>query len=395
MTAFVAIAGAMVTIALACLVLPLLRRRAGTSGELGAVSEMMRGQLAELAADVERGLLEPRRYAESRRELERRASLEAVSVAQGNAAASTASPRLAAALAAGLPLAAVLLYFAVGTPSLLRVAPQSPDAHPVSAEAMLSRLQSRLQERPADAEGWAMLGRTQAALGRHEEAIAALRRAISLAPAQADWLADLADALAMKQGGRLDGEPLALVQRALAINPDHAGALALAGADAYARKDYSLALVYWERLLAALPEGSSLASSIAAGVRSARIATAEPDKMAAAGSDGVSGRVTLAPGLSVSPGDTLYVFARASEGSAMPLAVLKRRAGDLPLDFKLDDSLAMRSGARLSQHANFVIGVRVSRSGSPQPVSGDLEGWSGPVRSGQTGLRITIDRVVP
>lgn len=109
----------------------------------------------------------------------------------------------------------------------------------------------------------------------------------------------------------------------------------------------------------------------------------------------VSGTVRLAPSLKdrVAPDDTLFVFARAADdggGPRMPLAILRRQAKDLPLQFTLDDSLSMSPAARLSGATRVVVGARVSRSGNAMPQPGDLQALSVPVAVGTTGLQIEI-----
>jgi len=97
----------------------------------------------------------------------------------------------------------------------------------------------------------------------------------------------------------------------------------------------------------------------------------------------------------VAPGDTLFVFARAAEGPRMPLAILKRGAGELPFNFTLDDSMAMSQELRLSSAKQVVVGARISKSGNATPQSGDLVGQSAPLDPRSQGVVLTIDRVQP
>ena len=105
----------------------------------------------------------------------------------------------------------------------------------------------------------------------------------------------------------------------------------------------------------------------------------------------------LAPELAtrLAPGDTVFVTARAAQGPRIPLAVQRLQGKELPASFRLDDALAMAPNMKLSGFAEVVISARVSRSGQALPQSGDLESAPVPVKSGASGVILTIDRVVP
>lgn len=124
----------------------------------------------------------------------------------------------------------------------------APEAPPDRTEAMVAGLAQRLEKQPGDAAGWAMLGRSYLVLGRSEASIAAYRRALALRPEDADLMADLADVLASGQQGSLEGEPAALLQRALQLAPDHLKALALSGTRALRQGDKAGAIRHWQRL---------------------------------------------------------------------------------------------------------------------------------------------------
>ena len=127
----------------------------------------------------------------------------------------------------------------------------------------------------------------------------------------------------------------------------------------------------------------------------ARTATA-PEPEAATVAAGVSGEVTLAPevGARVAPTDTVFIFARAADGPRMPLAILRKQVRDLPLQFSLDDSMAMTPNMRLSAFPQVVVGARVSRTGNAAPQPGDFEILSDPVRSNTSGLELVIRQEV-
>lgn len=142
--------------------------------------------------------------------------------------------------------------------------------------AMTDRLAARLKTQPDDADGWGMLARSYTALGRHDEAMAAYQRALKLKPDDAMTLADYADALAMRNGRRLDGEPAALIARALKLDPGNLKALLLAGTAAFDKADYVLAVQHWDRAVAAGPSDNPLVQQARNGAAEARTRGALP-----------------------------------------------------------------------------------------------------------------------
>jgi cytochrome c-type biogenesis protein CcmH len=111
----------------------------------------------------------------------------------------------------------------------------------------------------------------------------------------------------------------------------------------------------------------------------------------------ISGTVTMAPSLAGkgSATDTLFVFARETNGPPMPVAIVRATKKDLPFTFRLDDSSSMMPSRRLSDVGTVVIVARLSKSGQAMPQSGDLEGMSQPVKPGVDGITIVIDRERP
>lgn len=405
MTAFVLIAGLLAIGALAFVVLPLLKRGSNSGVSRNAINvAVYRDQLRELEADLRAGTLAQDQYERSRGEIETRL-LQDVSATEG-VAARPGSKLGAIAFAIALPVCALAIYLVVGNPQAIQMAgtPQST-AHGVSGEQMLAiveKLAARMRANPEDPEGWKILARSYAALGRFKEASEAYANATARSPGDAQLFADYADALAMAQGRSLEGEPEKLIARALAVDPRNVKALALAGTVAFNRKDYAKAVEYWERILAVVPPDSESAQGARANIAEARslaggtLAAQPPAAPAAADATRVSGTVKLAPALAakVEPNDTVFIFARAAEGPRMPLAILRRQASDLPVEFALDDSMAMTPQMKLSSFPLVVIGARVSKSANATPQPGDLEGLSAPIKAGANGVSVVIDSEV-
>ena len=406
MTVFWSIAALLAAVALAFVLPALLGRRRATGAATSAATNVAlhRDQLKELETDLAAGTLSPERHEEARREIEQRL-LDDVRTGDGASAAPAAGRRTAMAVAAAVPIAALLLYFAVGNPAALAPGAATRDGHAITREqieGMVERLAERMKENPDDVKGWTMLGRSYAVLDRHAEAAAAYVNAVKRSEPDAQLLADYADALAMAQGRSLKGEPERLIAQALKVDPQNVKALMLAGTVAFEKKDFKGAIAYWERILKVIPPDSDIAESVLDSIADARKfagtakapPSAKPGTAAVAAS--VSGTVRLSPGVAAkaAPDDTVFIFARAAQGPRMPLAVLRKRVRDLPSAFTLDDSMAMTPAMKLSGQQQVVVGARVSKSGAPTPQPGDLEGFSAPVKPGAAGIAVLINSEV-
>jgi cytochrome c-type biogenesis protein CcmH len=404
MTAFFIAGGLLLAAILALLLTPLLRRsqHAASGGTAELSLRVLREHLAELAQERAAARLDTAAFERERTELERRA-IEDGAVADRNAAADRRRPWLAVAVALAVPLAAAGLYWQLGNPAAMTGAP-TKDSHaltPQQIQTMAMQLAERLQDNPQDGQGWLMLARSYSVLRRYPESAAAFGRATSLLPADAGLLADYADTLAMAQGRRLTGEPENLIARALQVDPKHIKALALQGSVAFERQDFARAIADWEKVLALVPADSGVAKGMRNSIADARTrlgsGSAAPPPIAAG--DGlagpsVAGVISLdlseQEQSSLSPTDTLFVFARAVDGPRMPLAMQRLSGAQLPVRFRLDDAMAMSPVAKLSAYKWVIVGARISRSGDALPKPGDWEGFSEPVAVGSENVRIVI-----
>ena len=143
-------------------------------------------------------------------------------------------------------------------------------------DALMRRLSAHLVQQPRDARAWAILARLQFDTDRFAEAAQAYEKALALPSKVANdpavWC-EYADALGMTQGGSLAGKPRELIDRALALSPNHPKALEMAGSSEYERGDYAAALRYWRPLLAAQQPGSQAYAELAAAIaRTERLA---------------------------------------------------------------------------------------------------------------------------
>lgn len=418
MTLFWIYCAVLLSAALPFVVWPLWRKTAANNDVLrdAANLEILRDQASELEADLNNSLLTQESFEQGRRELQVRL-LDEVKTTDAQAVAPRNPARmLAIVLALLIPLGSVLLYLQIGN-SKAMLPPQQQQGEGAEgfgvlrSEAALQELEAKLLKLPENPDGWLMLARSYTELQRYSDAVRAYAQLVKLVPNESQLWTSYADAMAMNNNQSLLGEPTKFINKALALDPENTTALALAGSSDMERGDYVAAITHWQKLVSLLPPDYPQIQMIHDGINQAREylsrqqggkemlakLSAAPAKTTAANqAQAITGRVTLSPALlaNAAPTDVVFILARAAEGPKMPLAVIRRQVKDLPLEFTLDDSMAMQPQLKLSGFDKVVVLARVSKSGTPMAQAGDLEGTAGIVKPGTRGLNITIDSTV-
>lgn len=260
----------------------------------------------------------------------------------------------------------------------------------------VKKLADKMANDPGNGDGWLLLAKTYGELRRFPEAAEAYAKAAAILPPDAGMLADWADAYVMSRDRQWDDEGRKIVKRALATDPKHVKSLALAGSEAFGRGDYKAAIDFWKRMKAAAPADSMDAKLADANIAeaTAQLSGKRSAEPLGASVSAVSGTVTVSPklGAKVLPQDTLFVIAKGPDGSGPPLAVQRFRGADLPVQFKLDDSLAIMPGRTISQVSEVVVSAKVSRSGQAEAQAGDIYGAPLKVKVGAGNLKLVLDQ---
>ena len=402
---FALIAALLLVVVLVIILRPLLRSEKSTAEDEALASsdqreanlEIYREQLADLERDRADGSLAEADFLAARGELQRRLLDE---VQPDSCVRRKRGGRGAAyVLLLALPLLSVAGYLILGRPQALDPASTQPRMNEQQIDSMLVQLEQKLKAKPDDHKGWVMLARSYKVLGRFAEAAQAYSHGGPLLEGDATLLADYAEVLA-QANRKFDGKPMELIAAALKIDPAEPQALFLAGAAASERRDFAAVVDYWGRLLPQLEAGSEEAKSLGEAVDKARaivegkVGTAEPTAQAP---ETVSGEVALSGKVAAQakPDDLLFVFARPDEGSRMPLAVVRAKVADLPLQFSFDDSMALSGGQKISDLGTISIEARVAKAGKAQSSSGDLFGIVKGVKPGTRDVKVVIDQVQP
>jgi len=296
--------------------------------------------------------------------------------------------RLAGALVSLMTVATLALYQHLGTPAALQAPPVM--AVPTTLEEGVAQLQAALEREPQRLEGWVLLARSQAELGRLDDAAATWARTLQLAPQNPQLLVEAAQARAQAQGQFLfDDTSAQWLQQAHDFAPDNERATWLLGVVKHQRGEAEHAVRLWESLLPRLETRAAIAlrEQIDTVRSTAGLSEHTPhDNPAAsptlaAGTHNISVLITLDESVqnrSTAAQDTLFVIARLVDGPPMPVAVQRHLARNAPLTLILSDADSPMPTQNLSALSEVEVIVRLSASGLAARQDGDIE--SKPIR---------------
>jgi len=396
MTEFWLSAGLLLLAALGFLLIPILRGRSRQQEEDRTALNvaLYQERVAELAAQQAAGVLDATQLANGRDEAARELLADtegAEAPRQGHLG--KVLPLLAAVL---VPAVALGLYLHFGAADKVELT-QEFAAAPKSMEEMTTRLERAVQAQPDSAEGLYFLGRAYMAEQRPADAAKAYERAVALAGRQPELLGQWAQAQYFAANKQWSPQVQALTDEALKADPNEVTSLGLRGIAAFEGERYQEAIDYWKRLLAQLPEGDASRAALQGGIdRAAERLGSTGAKPSVAVAARLKVRVELAAALKdkVKPDDTVFIFARASNGPPMPLAAKRVTVAQLPLEVELSDSDAMMPQMKLSDFAEVQLVARVSRAG--QPTHGEWIGQGAPLANTTQALQhLTIDSPDP
>lgn len=390
-------AGLLLLVALAFLLIPVLRgRKAQAEEDRTALNvALYQERLAELQTQHEAGTLTEAQLEAGRAEAARELLADTEGAAADRSARlGRALPLLAALL---VPAVGLGLYAHWGSSDKVQLAREMRE-QPRTIEEMTARLEKAVQAQPDSAEGWYFLGRTYMAQERPVDAAKAYERAVQIAGRQPELLGQWAQALYFAGQKRFTPEVQALTEDALKADPNEVTSLGLLGIAGFEEGRFKDAISYWERLIAVLPQDDPSRAALQGGIDRARERLAEngetlPERETLTKSmPRLKVRVDLAAALKdkVQPGDTVFIFARAAEGPPMPLAVKRLTVKDLPAEVVLSDADAMMPQLKISNFPQVQLVARVSREGNAK--SGEWIG-RGPALSSATEdpQQLTID----
>ena len=235
---------------------------------LGRAAEMQEGsdlavyrdQLGEIERDRSSGLIGKAEAEAARVEVSRRLIVAADSAkfAHSSPVGSPLQRRRATAIAAVLvlPVVAVALYLAIGSPQLpsqplearLRAVHQDR-----SIASLISQVEAHLERNPDDARGYEVLAPVYLRLGRFADAVTARRKLLALSGENATRQSDLGEALVAAANGIVTADAKSAFERALALDPSDLKAKFYVGLAAEQDGDRARAAQIWRGMIDQAP----------------------------------------------------------------------------------------------------------------------------------------------
>jgi cytochrome c-type biogenesis protein CcmH len=352
------------------------------AGDTPTSLDVYKDQLAEVERDKAQGQIDEAEAASARLEIERRILAGGRSdAAPARTLSANGQYRMVTGVASVVVLGSVGLYAALGRPDLPSVpnqalvqAPQAPapaGAQPAAQtadasaaapqgdiQALVKKIEKRVEDNPNDAESWRMLGWSYYNMGKHKEAVSAYRRAVDLQKDNPTLKALLGEAMVTEAGDTVTDAAMAVFDEVLVINPNDERARFFKGVSKAEKGDVQGAIDEWLALYKVAPADAQwtgdLRSRIEETAQKAGIDVAA--KLAEAKPAGAAAGPTVAaaahPGAAPTPGPTPADVQAANQlkpedQQAMVAGMVDRLAGRLESSPKDPDGWIMLIRSRI------------------------------------------------
>ncbi|WP_430456013.1 tetratricopeptide repeat protein [Rheinheimera sp.] len=242
-------------------------------------------------------------------------------------------------------------------------------------------LRTKLATSGDDAVAWFVLGRIWFSQGQIPESIEAFEKALGLTPERVNLLVSYAQALMVEGSEESVKKAAKSLGTVLSKDAGNVDALSMLALIAQQRGDVKEARAAWEVLLAQLPKDDPRYAQVQQQLAQLESQQQIPQPTAPAEAGPVL-NVTLTIPQAVADanaGATLFVFARATQGMPLPVAVQKLQLKAGTMQIQLDNSHSMQPDWNLSAVDSVTVGARISRSGSATPDPTDLQLKSAPL----------------
>lgn len=352
------------------------------SSRQDANKESYLSSLEKIDTQLEEGRIDQSQYDELKAELGRKLIQESAQTTELQVKSHSIMLPL---ILSGLMISgSVYMYLKIGSSQQIEQAMAQNEQSKSQQQKFLQALkvlEDKVAENPDNSEMLFNLAHFYISAQQFDKAVAAFNKLIEMVGEHAEFIGPQAQALYYKNDQKMNDEIQALIDRALALDPNDVSTLVLQGMDNFVNGNYGPAIVLWQRVINNGRPGTDV-EALTNAINNAKQRlemTGQPMpeiEEVTISNSGVDVEVSISDALvgKFTPEQTIFIYAIASEGPRMPLAAVKLTAGDLPLSIRLDDTRAMTPAGKISQHKQVRLFAVISQTGSPGIKSGDLHG---------------------
>ncbi|SFV69719.1 Cytochrome c heme lyase subunit CcmH [hydrothermal vent metagenome] len=272
------------------------------------------------------------------------------------------------------------IYQYLGSPqSINNIKKQQP-----SVAQILLKMEQHLAKNPKDIKGLTLLGQTYFRIGQLKKAKITFKKAYLLKPNNEEIILGYLATLAALNNNSVLGEPSKLIQKVLTINPNNIQGLWFAGFAAYQTGNYKLAEKTWKKTYSLMdkkdPEREIIKQYLTEikqlQQEHTKSESSKTEQLQTKQSKTSQAKITIKldidKKIKANKSDFVMIYARATNGSRMPIAIKKIRASQLPTTITLTDNDAVMPTRKLSQMREVFVFVRLSKTGQAMQQKGDV-----------------------
>ncbi|ALS32237.1 hypothetical protein PTRA_a0948 [Pseudoalteromonas translucida KMM 520] len=268
-------------------------------------------------------------------------------------------------------------------------------------QAFALALRTKLSQTGDDEIAWMLLGRVAMSLNEFDMAQQSFDKALQMNPANMQVLISYSQVLLLEGSEASMTRAAGMLSKVLQKEPQNLDAISLLALIAYERKDWVQAKAAFEVLLASMDKADTRYNMIAqriSEIEQQQATQQQAQNVDVTNSAAIKVTVNVSAELKNKQPENgiLFVFAKALNGSPMPIAVVKLNEYQFPITVELSDANSMVAGLNLSSAEDIVITARISNDDSVMPSSGELEGHSATLKRESTRqLQLQIDTLIP
>jgi len=299
-------------------------------------------------------------------------------------------------------------YSQKGSFDLILNTPKAQVGHEVldeqqQAVVQIQKLKQMTEQQPQNADAWYSLGQALVGIGEFDDALAAFDEVIAIDGDHADLFGAKAQATYYRDNQKMTPEVLSLIDKALALDARDPSTNILLGMDSFVNKRYQKAIEHWQlvvdegrssvnldALKAAINEAKSRLSLTGNTSSDSETSVAGPQlKLHVSISDDINDK------LNQNEDKVVFIYAIPTEGARIPVAAIKVKVSDLPLDVVLNDATAMTPQAKISDFEQVHVYAIISNSGSAGIKPGDYKAEANSIRVDQPApVKLVISSIV-